>query len=63
MAQLQLIEEKGVTLEQLEDFIKDCHKIGVKPDAPIKVAQDGGGDSPCTCIIADEDSITLYDWI
>lgn len=63
MAQLQLIEENGVTLEQLEDFVKDCYKIGVKANTPIKVAQDYGGNSPCTCIIADEDSITLYDWI
>ena len=64
MAHLQLVEGKGVTFEQLEDFIKDCKKTsGIPNNAPIKVSQNGGGNSPCTCIIAEEDGITLYDWI
>lgn len=63
MAHLQLVEGKGVTLDQLEDFIKECNKEGILSNAPIKVAQDGGEESPCTCIIAEEDGITLYNWI
>ena len=63
MAHLQLVEGKGVTFKQLEDFVKECHNRDIPDNAPIKVAQDGGGNSPCTCIIAEEDGITLYDWI
>ena len=63
MAHLQLVEGQGVTFEQLEDFVKECRNRGIPDNAPVKVAQDGGGNSPCTCIIAEEDGITLYDWI
>lgn len=63
MAHLQLVEGKGVTFEQLEDFVKECREKGIPNNAPIQVAQDGGGNTPCTCIIAEEDGITLYDWI
>lgn len=63
MAHLQLVEGKGITFEQLKDFVNECDKRFIPNNAPIKVAQDGGGNSPCTCIIAEEDGITLYDWI
>lgn len=63
MAHLQLVEGKGVTLDQLDEFIEECRTRYIPGNTPIKVAQDGGGNSPCTCIIAEEDGITLYDWI
>ena len=62
MAVKQTYNGQGVTFRELLDLLKECE--GIIPDnTPVKVAQDGGGNSDCRCVIADEDSIVLYDWI
>lgn len=63
MAHVEIKKDKGITLQDLRAFVKTAENI-LPSNTPVRIAQHLDAiTSDALHIIADEDSINIYDWV